>query len=128
MLMPTPPQYVEVLEYNTVVCIEIERDDVSWQIKFDVRLRQWIGWDFDADGVYHCTWWAMYRGEMPAYYDGLWRARIGGRDIVARRLEITITTYDPEVADRERYNENERRGLDDIGKIEKETHAMRDFP
>jgi len=125
MLMPTPPQYVEVLEYNTVVCIEIERDDVSWQIKFDVRLRQWIGWDFDANGIYHCTWWAMYRCEMPFYYDGLWRVRIGGRDIVARRLEITITTYDPEVADRERYSENLRRGLDDIGKIEKELHEMR---
>jgi hypothetical protein len=125
MLMPMPPQYVEVLELNTVIFCEVESTDMGWTVRADVRLRQWIGWDWDAAGDYHATWWAMYRGEVPAYYDGLWRVRILGRDIVARRLELTVTSYDPELRDRERYPECERRGLADIEKIERETHAMR---
>ena len=91
----------DVLEHNVV----INEDGRE-------TLRQWVTWDWASlDGVHRCQWWALDRGETIELTADGWRVTVGGKRIEARTYRETRTGFDPEIADRERWPIEKRRGV-----------------
>lgn len=103
LLIGRPERIVrfDVLERNTVVS-EDGRE----------TLRQLIAWDWDhSAGVHRCQWWSMDRGEEVRRTADGWRVTVGGRRIEARAYRVTRTGFDPELADREKFDTAKRKGV-----------------
>lgn len=112
-----PTHVVDDIEINTVVAWNAE------DVKYDVTLTQLIAWGDRDQGYGHtrtCLDWLMLdrkKNDEPIVphfnveRDGRIRMVIEHRGyqhvIVARRLHSTITDYDPELAHRRSFGDNE---------------------
>ena len=75
-------------------------------------LRQWVAWDWASlDGMHRCQWWALDRGETIERTADGWRVTVGGKRIESRTHRVTRTGFDPELADREKFETTKRKGV-----------------
>ena len=96
---------VDLWELNHVHCLETG----------DETLTQVVLWSFEPwtlPPAYHVVAWALTKDCVPAYKDGdRWLGQVKGRWVSARVRIETRTYYDTELADRNKWPDDRRRGL-----------------